>query len=342
MAKFLLPDERKHLEKMHRKENNGKKRDRLKAILWVDSGSSFAEAARLLMIDEATARRHVDDYKSSKKNKNDSGGSGGKLDDEQRLDFQGKLSATHVPNVAKAIAMARELYGVEYSESGMTALLHSLNFSYKKPEGVPAKADPVEQADWLAKFMRFLKARPSSEPVLYFDAFHPTMSTKLSYGWSLKGVPAAIETTGSKTRLNVVGSLNLSTLNMVSTFPKWVDSASVEEHFKELRRQYPKSLFPTLHLVLDQGPYCKSKATIEAAKACGIELKYLPAYSPNLNLIERAWKVVNERVRDNVFFADANQFTSAIKDFLVNEWGKLRKELTPRFAMNFQVLNPAF
>jgi transposase len=342
MAKFLLPDDRKHLEKMHRKENNGKKRDRLKAILGHDDGISYADIAKLLLVDEATVRRHVEDYKASKKKKNDSGGSGGKLDDEQRLDFQGKLAATQVPNVAKAMAMARELYRVEYSESGMTALLHSLNFSYKKPEGLPAKADPAEQAAWLEEFLLFVAMLPSNEPVLYFDAFHPTMSTKLSYGWSLKGVPEIVSTTGAKTRVNVVGSLNLSTLNMVSTFPKWVDSESVEEHFKALRKQYPKSFFPTLHLVLDQGPYCKSKETIEAAEKYGIELQYLPAYSPNLNLIERAWKVVNERVRNNVFFADANAFTSAIKNFLQKEWGKLRKELAPRFAMNFQILKPVF
>ena len=67
-----------------------------------------------------------------------------------------------------------------------------------------------------------------------------------------------------------------------------------------------------LHIVLDQDPYCVSKATKEAAEKFNIVLHHLPPYSPNINLIERAWKVVNERIQNNIFFADANTFTSAI------------------------------
>ena len=174
MNKFLLPDERKPLEKMHRKEFNGKKRDRLKAILGADSGQSYADLADIILVDETTVRRHVDDYISSKKKSNDSGGSDGKLTLDQKLDFQGKLALGHVPNVAKAIAMAFEFYGVVYSDSGMTDLLHSLNFSYKKPEGIPAKADPAEQEKWLEDFMLFLMTLPSNEPVFYFDATEGT------------------------------------------------------------------------------------------------------------------------------------------------------------------------
>lgn len=342
MDHFLLPDERQQLEKLHRRERDSKKSDRLKAILGADAGQTYAQLAKIILVDEATVRRHVDDYIASKKKGNDSGGSGGKLSLEQKLDFQGKLASCHVPKVSKAIAMAFKLYGVVYSASGMTDLLHSMRFSYKKPEGFPAKADSSEQAEWLAEFRVFLETLPSNEPVFYFDAFHPTMTTKLGYGWSLKGSPEMVATTGAKTRVNVVGSMNLSTLNMVSTFPDWVNSETVEKHFEAMRKQYPRSFFPTLHLVLDQGPYCKSQATKDAAKKNGVKLRFLPPYSPNLNLIERAWKVANEKVRNNVFFADANTFTSAIKDFFQIEWSKIRKSLATRFAMNFQVLKPAF
>ena len=38
------------------------------------------------------------------------------------------------------------------------------------------------------------------------------------------------------------------------------------------------------------------------AARLGIKLLHLLRYSPNLNLIERAWKVRNEQVRDNVKF----------------------------------------
>ena len=110
-----------------------------------------------------------------------------------------------------------------------------------------------------------------------------------------------------------------------------------------LRRSYPRARFSTLHIILDQGSYCVSKATQIVAAHLGIKLRHLPPYSPNLNLIERAWKVMNEQVRDNVYFPDEKIFASSIKDFFLNRWSKLSKSLTTRFADNFQVIQkPAF
>ena len=65
------------------------------------------------------------------------------------------------------------------------------------------------------------------------------------------------------------------------------------------------------------------------AARLGIKLLHLLRYSPNLNLIERAWKVMNEQVRDNVYF--------------LNCWSNLSRSLTTRFTDNFQVIQqPAF
>jgi len=42
----------------------------------------------------------------------------------------------------------------------------------------------------------------------------------------------------------------------------------------------------------------------EIATELNIKLHFLPPYSPNLNPIERLWKVMNEKVRNNRFFKD--------------------------------------
>ena len=41
---------------------------------------------------------------------------------------------------------------------------------------------------------------------------HPTQATKVSCGWIKKGHDKAIETTGSRTRLNLVGAIDLNDL----------------------------------------------------------------------------------------------------------------------------------
>jgi transposase len=49
-------------------------------------------------------------------------------------------------------------------------------------------------------------------------------------------------------------------------------------------------------LVMDNARYQHCKAVIEHAAAVGVELIFLPTYSPNLNLIERLWKFVKGEV----------------------------------------------
>ena len=48
-------------------------------------------------------------------------------------------------------------------------------------------------------------------------------------------------------------------------------------------------------LVLDNARYQKCAVVMQVAQSLKIELLYLTAYSPNLNLIERLWKFVKKQ-----------------------------------------------
>lgn len=66
----------------------------------------------------------------------------------------------------------------------------------------------------------------------------------------------------------------------------------------------------------------------------------LPPYSPNLNPIERVWKVVNERVRNNVVFKSCAEFKAKIHEFYNSIWDTISSELKGRINDNFQTLKP--
>ena len=66
----------------------------------------------------------------------------------------------------------------------------------------------------------------------------------------------------------------------------------------------------------------------------------LPPYSPNLNPIERVWKVTNERVRNNVVFKTCAEFKYKIHKFFNSTWDTISSELTDRINDNFQKLKP--
>jgi transposase len=182
---------------------------------------------------------------------------------------------------------------------------------------------------------KLLKKTPENEPIMFLDAVHPTMATKISYGWIKKGQDKLINTTASRTRMNIVGALNLEDMEVHTQDYTTVNSKTMDEFFSSLRGKYPKE--NKIHVILDNGPYNISEKTAESAEKHCIELHFLPPYSPNLNPIERLWKVMNEYVRNNRFFASAEEFRKSIRNFFDNTWKTISKSMVDRINDNFRV-----
>lgn len=72
------------------------------------------------------------------------------------------------------------------------------------------------------------------------------------------------------------------------------------------------------------------------------ELHILPPYSPNLNPIERVWKVMNENARNNVVFSSFKEFKTAVLNFFEKEWNGISDGLRTRINDHFEKLNPVF
>ena len=71
-----------------------------------------------------------------------------------------------------------------------------------------------------------------------------------------------------------------------------------------------------------------------------IEMHILPPYSPNLNPIERLWKVMNELCRNNQVFNTFNEFKGTISAFFSDIWGSVCDKFRDRINDNFQKLKP--
>jgi len=113
----------------------------------------------------------------------------------------------------------------------------------------------------------------------------------------------------------------------------------MESHFQSLRNKHPDAF--KIHQILDSVPYNRCRATKEAAEKYGIVLHFLPPYSPNLNPIERLWKVMNEYVRNNRVFTSAQEFKAKIMDFFNVTWPQIQQSMTERINDNFQTLKQA-
>jgi transposase len=334
MKEFLTPEERAVLKVQHRHEKNRRVADRIKTVLLSDKGWTYRQIAEALLIDEQTIGRHVDEYLADKKLTLSSGGSTGKLNETQIAEIEKHLEGTTYLKVGDIIAYVQKNYGVTYTVQGMTSWMHNHGFSYKKPKATPAKADPVKQEAFIQFYEKLLTETPDDEPILFGDGVHPTMATKVTYGWIKTGTSKPIATTASRTRMNLMGALNLDTMQVTTGSYETIDSVTMVKFFDFLKKAYPKA--PKIHLILDRGPYNISHVTRDAARKRGIELHYLPPYSPNLNPIERLWKVMNEHVRDNRFFKSAKEFRKEITNFFEITWPKIALSSVDRINDNFQ------
>lgn len=239
------------------------------------------------------------------------------------------------------IAYIKKTFGIKYSVPGINKWLHQNRFSYKKPKGVPHKFDEVKQADFIDYYKALKEALGDEEPLLFMDAVHPTQATKITAGWIRTGSDKAIKTTGSRTRINIVGAIRLGHLQdaVIEQYEKTVNGESIIDFFNKVRAFYPNS--DVINLILDGAGYHRSGEVKEAAKRLNIKLHYLPPYSPNLNPIERLWKVMNEHARNGEYFATTKEFRQKINDFFAITLPRIAGTLDSWINDNFQTLTPA-
>lgn len=338
MKDFLTPSDKEDLRKQHRQADNRRIADRIKAVLLADKGWTYRQIAEALLLDEQTVGNHVDEYKEKHKLTLNYSGSKGKLNTKQMEELVSHLETNLYLKVSDICFYVLSKYAINYTVAGMTSWLRQHGFTYKKPKNTPAKLNPEKQQQFVEYYEKLKQDTPADEPILFGDGVHPTMATKITFGWIKKGVDKPIATNASRTRVNLFGTINLKTMNLLVQKYETIDTTSMLQYFDELKIHYPDA--KKIHLILDQGPYNISKNTRKGAEERGIILHHLPPYSPNLNPIERVWKVMNEHTRNNCFFKSAKDFRQKISDFFDSTWSTISDSMRTRVTDNFQKMDP--
>jgi len=327
---------RKDLLSKHKKERDSRICDRLKILLWRDEGKAVEEIANLLYLNVHTVRRHIKEYEEESKLKPSNGGSESKLSESQSKALSDHIESHCYTKVKEISDHIQQTYGIRFSNSGLTNWLHNQGFTYKQPKGVPSKLDEQEQSKFISKYRELEKTLPKDEDILFMDSCHPTQATKLGYGWIKKGKEKQVKTTASRTRVNITGVINIKNREVEVEYYEKINSETTIEFFKKVESAYPNS--KKINIILDQAAYHKSKAVETFIETSKINLHYLPPYSPNLNPIERLWKIMNEKVRNNKHFKDAKTFRSAIYTFFSDTIPRIPEILYSRINSNFQII----
>ena len=217
----------------------------------------------------------------------------------------------------------------------MTSLLHKLGFSYKKPKGVPGKANAEDQKAFVEKYNRL-----KNKGLVYFaDSTHPMLNPVLSSGWIRKGKEFDIKTNSGRERININAAIEIKSLSVISRSCKRVNGSSMCDLLRVIRLKHPEE--NKLYLVLDNAPYNRSYQVRDLARELDIKIVYLPPYSPNLNPIERFWKFVKKKVMANNYFPDIETFQRELMLFLRGV-RKHKQELSTLITDNFHIVKTWF
>lgn len=335
---YLTSEEKDILERDHALKENGKERDRIKAILLRSEGWTVAQISQALRLHQSTIIRHIEEYTTQSKLSNESGGSSSHLTDKQSEELIVHLEENTYAHNHQIVLYIKEHFGVTYTVSGLHKWLGRNGFSYKKPKGLPHKADAQLQQEFIQKYNELKQLVGEEEPILFMDSVHPTQATKLSYGWIRTGKTKHVGTTASRTRLNIVGVVQLGHIaETITAQYETVNALSIVDFMGKVRAQYQTK--ERIHVILDKAGYHLSHTVAEQASKLNIKLHFLPPYSPNLSPIERLWKVMNEEVRNNRFFKGAKDFKEAISGFFNTILPSIGNNLNARINDNFQLLN---
>lgn len=235
--------------------------------------------------------------------------------------------------ITQACADIEKRTGVSIKNTQMRAYIKSIGVRHRKVNSIPAKANIEAQKKFHDEELqpRLEEAKAGERTVYFVDAAHFVLGAFLGYLWSF--VRLFVKTSSGRQRFNVLGALNAITKELITiTNDTYITSLQV----CELIREIAKNAATPVTLVLDNARYQRCHVVMALAKELGIELLFLPPYSPNLNLIERLWKLVKKECLYSIYYENFALFHQAIQTFLTTMNHTHQEKLQSLLTLNFQ------
>lgn len=326
--------EQLHHERLH--HPHSKVRQRCEVVYLKSLGFSHKEMGRIMRLSQPTVRSYLEMYQAGGLEKlkelnfyqptSELEAHG----DEIRAEFEARLPKS----INEAVKRIEDLTGIRRSPTQVREFLKGLGMKRLKVGHVPAKADPEKQKAFLEDELepRLEEAKQGKRHMLFVDAAHFVMQPFLGFLWCF--VRQFIQAPSGRKRFNVLGALHATTLQVVTfTNDSYINSYSVARLMCQIAVEF--SDLP-ITLVMDNASYQRCYFVRDLATALGIELLFLPPYSPNLNLIERLWKFVKKKCLYSQYYETFPDFQQAISDCIAKANGEYKQELASLLTLKFQ------
>jgi transposase len=338
---ILPPADRTQLLRMMRRQTPSPVHRRMNALLLLDDGWAAERVAEVLYIDAETVREHRRLYETAGVTgleRLNYEGSDPALSEAQLDALKTELDAHLYMRSKEVCDFVQRTFEVDYTPNAMTKLLKRLDFVYKKPKCVPAKADAAVQERFAKETLLPLMAQASADNPLYFvDGMHPSYTAHPGFGWIRRGVTRELKSNHGRVNVNINGALSWPDREVVHLEAEKITSEAMIALFGTLAARHPTAT--AINVVLDNASYNRSAAVKEylASEGCRIQLVFLPPYAPNLNLIERLWWFLKKTTLWNEYYPTFAGFKAAIDGFFRN-LDNCREQLTSLVTDHFRFI----
>lgn len=261
--------------------------------------------------------------------------------DAHRASLEETLKAQPVRSVKHAQHLIEECTGIRRGLTRVRLFLHRLGLAPRKVAAIPIppKSTLAEHVKTQAEFRasklepRLAEARQGLRQVYFVDAAHFVFAPFLGILWCLKRL--YLRAASGRKRYNVLGALNAVSHKLIQVSNhSYINADSVCLLLRAVADAAIAGI--PITLVLDNARYQKCALVDNLAKQLGIDLLYLPSYSPNLNLIERVWKFVKAECLRSTYYTNYANFTTVIQQCLDDLPTKHKEAMDSLLTHNFQ------
>lgn len=313
MGQLFTPEELRNVLDQRSKTRDKKEFVRLSVLIMVDRDFSYQDISVAHGVHPATIGNWRSEFKT--------GGLKAVLSDYYKP-FTGYLTEEELEQVGHYVDNTscftskqvgdwiESKFGLVYTESGVTAILHRLGFSYKQVSIIGHKADPEKQEQFVKEFGELMASLEENDKVFFTDGVHPSHNIHMHCQWIRKGERREVPCNTGRQRVNLLGAVNALDATEVTTLEcQTVNADATIELFESIKASNPKG---KKYIICDNARYLRSRKVAEWISGNqDVKLVFLPAYSPNLNVIERLWRHMKKKVCTK-FFEKFEEFRQAI------------------------------
>jgi transposase len=246
---------------------------------------------------------------------------------------------TNPASLKEVAGYIRDNFNVEYKIESVRIILKKEGLRVIIPKIRPGNPPSAkEQKEFVRDYFEMKETCEPGTAFLFGDAMHLVHQNIAGQCWGDPKNPPILKTNTGRQRLNILGAYNTENHDFFHLTGEENCNAETVIKFLELLLKSNRSA-PAIILFLDNAKYFKAKIVTEWLDSNPkIQIKFLPTYSPNLNLIERFWRLAKGKLVKNRYYEKYKTFRAKAFQFL-NNVHEYVDELSSLMVENFQIID---